>query len=90
MKSEMTCSVRIKRSAAEELARIPKQDRLRIAHAIDRLGEHPLTGSALKGERRGLRRLRVGDCRIVYEVLEGALVLLAIRVARRRDVYRRR
>lgn len=86
----MIYSVRIKRSAAKELARTPKQDRLRIAHAIDHLGERPLTGSPLKGEHRGLRRLRVGDYRIVYEVLEGALVVLVIRVARRRDVYRRR
>ena len=60
-----------------------------MAHAINRLGEHPLTGSALKGEHRGLRRLRAGDDRIVYEVLKGALVVLVIRVARRRDVYRR-
>ncbi|MYN64605.1 MAG: hypothetical protein F4X11_06195 [Acidobacteria bacterium] len=44
----------------------------------------------MKGELRGLRRTRVGDCRIVYEVLDEVLVVLVVRVAHRRDVYRRR
>ena len=46
-------------------------------------------GLPMKGDRRGLRRLRVGTYRIIYEVLEDALVLLAIRIGHRREVYRR-
>ena len=57
---------------------------------IDGLGEQPLKGSALKGELLGLRRVRVGNYRIVYETLDDALVVLVIRVAHRREVYRRR
>ncbi len=86
----MSYSVRIKRSASKELAGIPHHDRLRIVHAIDRLGEQPLAGSPLKGELRGLRRVRVGDYRIVYEVLNESLVVLVVRVAHRREVYRHR
>ena len=85
----MSYSIRIKRSAARELARVPQQDRLRMVHAIDSLGQHPLKGSPLKGENRGLRRIRVGDYRIVYEVLDDALVVLVVRVEHRREVYRR-
>ena len=44
----------------------------------------------MKGELLGLRRVRVGDYRVVYEVLEGALLVLVVRVAHRREVYRRR
>ena len=36
---------RIKRSAARDLARLPRRDRERIVHAIDRLGDNPLAGS---------------------------------------------
>ena len=43
----------------------------------------------MKGENRGLRRLRVGDYRVVYEVLDGELVVLVVRIAQRREVYRR-
>ena len=45
-------------------------------HTIDRLGDNPLAGSPLKGDLRGLRRVRVGDYRVVYEVLDGELVVL--------------
>ena len=78
MKSGVSYSVRIKGSAAKELAGIPKPARARIVSAIDRLREQPLAGALLKGGLRGLRRLRVGDYRIVYEVLDGELVVLAL------------
>ena len=74
----MSYSVRIKRSASRELERIPRQDRERIVYAIDRLGEQPHAGYPLKGGMRGLRRLRVGDYRVVYEVLDNELVVLVI------------
>ena len=84
----MSYSIRIKRSASRELARTQRSDRLRIVRAIDGLAEHPLAGSALKGELRGLRRMRVGDYRVVYEVLADTLVVLVVRVAHRREAYR--
>ena len=86
----MHYSIRIKRSAAGELDRVPEPDRRRIALAIDRLAEQPLAGSALKGDLRGLGRMRVGDYRVVYEVQDDALVVLVVRVGHRRDGYRRR
>ena len=85
----MSYSVQIKRSAAKELARIGKPYRLRLVRAIDALAGDPFKGSALKGERRGLRRIRTGDYRIVYEVQQDVLVVLVVRVAHRREVYRR-
>ena len=88
MTSGVAFSVRIKRSAARELARIAKPARARIAEAIDGLAGNPFMGTALKGELRGLRRIRVGEYRVVYEIREGELVVLVIRVRHRRDVYR--
>lgn len=86
----MSYSVRIKRSAARELAKTSRQDRLRIVQAIDALSDNPLAGSPMKGQHRGLRRMRVGDWRIVYEVLDDVLVVLVVRVGHRSVVYRRR
>ncbi len=85
----MNFSIRIKRSAVRELRRLAKEDRIRIVEAVDRLAENPFLGSALKGDLRGLRRLRVGDYRVIYEVQGDALVVLVIRVAHRREAYRR-
>jgi mRNA interferase RelE/StbE len=42
----------------------------------------------LKEEFSGLRRLRVGNYRIVYEVQAQQLVVLVVRIGRRRDIYR--
>ena len=83
-------SVRIKRSASRDMARIARRDRERIVCAIDRLAEQPHAGYPLKGDLRGLRRVRVGDYRVVYEVLNNELVVLVVRVAHRREAYRRR
>ena len=84
----MNFSIRIKESAVRELGRVAKPHRTRIIAAIDRLAENPHLGASLKGNLRGLRRLRVGDYRIVYEVRDDELVVLVVRIAHRRDVYR--
>jgi mRNA interferase RelE/StbE len=82
------CSLRIKRSAAKALAALPKADRVRVVDAIDRLCDMPAAGSALKGEFEGLRRLRVGPYRVVYESRQRELVILVVRTGHRREVYR--
>ena len=84
----MNYSVQIKRSASRELVDIPKPDRNRLIRAIDRLREKPRSGVALRGEWRGLRRLRVGSYRIIYELIERRLLVLVVRVGHRRNVYR--
>ena len=83
-------TVRIKRSATRDLAPIARRDRERIVHAIDRLSEQPHAGHPLKGAMRGLRRIRVGDYRVIYETLDNELVVLVIRAAHRREAYRPR
>ena len=88
MKSNVRYSIRIKRSAQGELAAIPEPTRTRLTDAIDGLAAQPQAGQSLKGALRGLRRLRVGDYRIVYELLDDELVILVIRVAHRREAYR--
>lgn len=84
----MRYSLRIKRSAAKALSALPKADRQRVVEAIDMLCDTPAAGSALKGEFEGLRRLRVGHFRVVYEWQRSELVILVVRIGHRRDVYR--
>lgn len=84
----MTYAISIKHSAIKSLENIPKADRLRLVAAIDALRWTPAMGSPLKGELAGLRRIRVGVYRIVYQVLEDRLTILVLRIAHRRHVYR--
>jgi len=84
----VTYSVSIKQSAATALAKIGRDDRLRLIDAIDQLAINPAAGGVLKGEYAGLRRIRVGNYRVVYEVQDQQLVVLVIRIGHRREVYR--
>ncbi len=84
----MTYSVSIKQSAAKALAKIAHEDQLRIIGAIDELKANPAAGGVLKGEFSGLRRIRVGNYRVVYEVNDQKLVVLVVRMGHRREVYR--
>ena len=85
----MIFSLQIKTSAARELARIDKPQRTRLIEAIDRLTENPHRGQQMKGELTGLRRIRVGDYRVIYEIDAGRLIILVIRIGHRREIYRR-
>lgn len=50
---------------------------------------HPRSiGKALSGPLGTLWRYRVGDCRIICEIQDGALRVLVIEVGNRRAIYR--
>jgi mRNA interferase RelE/StbE len=84
----VTYSLKIKNSAAREIKRLSLQDRVRVVAAIDGLKEQPHVGTLLKGQFTGLRRIRVGHHRVIYEVQDSVLVVLVLRVGHRRDIYR--
>ena len=85
--SDAIYSIKIKASAARALRKIDPVDLRRIVAAIDRLAHERSAGSALKGEFGGLRRLRVGRYRIIYETIHQELTVLVVRVGHR-EVYR--
>jgi mRNA interferase RelE/StbE len=81
-------SLRIKQSAFKELQRIDKKEWMRVISAIDQLAENPHIGKLLKGELSGLRRIRSGNYRVIYEINEGEVTILVLRIAHRKQVYR--
>lgn len=84
----MNYSIRIKGSAARELARIPQQTRQPLIDAIESLRQQPRQGRPLRGNLRGLRRLRVGSYRIVYQPRQDGLTAPVVRVGHRSGAYR--
>ena len=81
-------SLKIKQSALKELQKINKQERIHIIAAIEQLAENPHIGKLLKGEFSGLRRIRSGNYRVIYEINEGEVLILVLRIAHRKQVYR--
>ncbi len=84
----MPYSLKIKKSAFKELQSLDKKERIRIVSAIDQLTENPHIGKVLKGELTGLRRIRSGNYRVIYEIKEREVLILVLRIAHRKQVYR--
>ena len=69
--------IEYKASVERDLRRIDRKEVNRILKKIGEvLGEDPDKGLPLKGEYRGLYKLRVGNYRVIYcKTKEGVLVL---------------
>jgi len=81
-------SLKIKGSARKTLLKIDKNNRIRLIQAIDNLIAQPYKGTQLKGDLTGLRRIRVGHYRIIYEIQKKKLVVLVVRIGHRKEIYR--
>jgi len=89
----VTYDLLIKRRAQKEIARLPWQEQDRIEAAIDNLTDDPRPRGCqqVKEAEGGTYRLRVGDYRIIYLVIDDDQMIIVVRVARRReDTYKRR
>jgi mRNA interferase RelE/StbE len=83
--------MRWKTSAAREIRKLPKDAVQRILAVVQELSVDPFP----PGTRKLLTtehtyRVRSGDYRIVYRILNEVLVIEIVRVGHRRNVYRRR
>ena len=81
--------VELSPQAARALRKLDRQVQRRIIGALILLKDtpRPPASKALVGHP-GFLRVRVGDYRIVYTVEDEKLVVLALKVGHRRDVYR--
>ena len=82
-------TVEISRRAVKAIAGLERADQLRVRAAIDLLADEPRPPGCIKltGEASAYR-VRVGDYRIVYDVIDDRLVIQVVRVGHRRDIYR--
>jgi mRNA interferase RelE/StbE len=81
----------IKKSAAGELEAVAgKKDRERITQRILALAEspRPMGVEKLSGTNEKYR-MRQGNFRILYEIQDDALVVYIVRIADRKEVYRK-
>ena len=76
-------------AAQQALDKIPRNDRRRILDALEELRGEPRPAGCVKLEGEDdLWRIRVGDARIVYTIEDRKLIVLVVRIAHRKDVYR--
>ena len=85
----MSFEITYARSALKVLRKLDSETARRILRAIDALANDPRPAGCLQlsgGE--GELRIRVGDYRVVYDVVDSELVVLVLRLGHRREVYR--
>ena len=81
----MRYRIEVERRAQKALARLPRQVQLRITAEIDGLAENPRPAGCLpvRAAPQGTYRIRVGDYRIIYVVLDEEEAVIVARVGRR-------
>ena len=86
----MIYSVSVSPTAARQLRKLDPDIRRRIQAAIELLAEDPRPPAATRlVGGAGEWRVRTGDYRVIYEIHDGELLVLVLRMAHRREVYER-
>lgn len=80
--------IEIKKSAQKEIQSLPPQDIKRVVAKIQLLAANPRSADSKKLTSQDQYRVRVGQYRILYEIHDDILLIMIVRVANRKEVYR--
>ena len=88
----MALRVRLLGAAARDLAGLDKPEARRVAERINWLASNydTVRPEALSGNLAGFCKLRAGDLRVIYEILDAEQILLVHAIGHRREIYRKR
>ena len=82
--------VELSRQATRVYERLPAADRVRLAKALDALEHDPRPPGkqvkALQGTRDAFLRFRVGDYRLLYEIIDAENLVLVAGIVARKDL----
>jgi len=77
------------KSASKDLRGIDRKWIPRLLEAIEGLSSEPRPDGCKKlSGSEHTYRIRLGDYRVVYDIQDGLLVILIVRIRHRKDVYR--
>jgi len=80
--------IKWKKSAVKSVSKFPKEIRERIVEKVDELRDSPFVGEPLSGDLKGLRRITIGDYRIIYLVDIDKVIIIVVKVEHRSEIYR--
>ncbi|MER7995287.1 type II toxin-antitoxin system RelE family toxin [Micromonospora chalcea] len=83
----MSWQVEIDRTALKQIAALDRMLQRRVMAAIGKLGEDPRPPGCRKVITTDLWRIRVGDYRIKYGLIDERLVVLVVEVVHRSRAY---
>jgi mRNA interferase RelE/StbE len=81
--------VEFTKSSTRDLRGIDRQWIPRIIAAVESLAEDPRPSGCKKLVGADFTyRIRIGDYRVIYEILDDSLLILVVKIRHRRDAYR--
>ena len=89
----MVWIIKYTESSSKQLKKLDKQTALRVLDYMDErvavLSDPRSLGKNLKGPKMGeYWRYRVGDVRVICNILDGQMTVLVIEIGNRREVYK--
>jgi len=79
-----------RKSTKNDLRKIEPQAVTRIIEAVESLAENPFPSGYRKLAQSSFAyRIRVGNYRILYEIIDDTLVIEVVKVGHRREIYRK-
>ena len=84
----MVFNIKYKKSIERDLSRLDKKEARQILDKIEKdLSERAESYPVLKGEFAGLRKMRVGDYRVIFTIIDNDILIL--RIGHRREIYKK-
>ncbi len=80
--------IEVKRSAAKEIADLPRADCQRIVAKLRALADEPRPHDCEKLTGDDKYRVRQGNYRILYEIDDESGIVTVVRIGNRKEVYR--
>ncbi|MCS5592906.1 MAG: type II toxin-antitoxin system RelE/ParE family toxin [Gammaproteobacteria bacterium] len=73
----------------KDLRKIDKAWQLKILSVTkSKLIENPYVGKKLVGDLSPLYRLRIGNYRVIYDIVEKEVIVVVIKIKHRKDAYK--
>lgn len=83
----MAFNITYKKSVIRDISRLDKKEARRIINKIEKdLSERAESYPVLKGEFAGLRKMRIGDYRVIFTIMDANVIIL--RIGHRKEIYK--
>jgi mRNA interferase RelE/StbE len=83
----MAYKISISSKAEKQLAKLPTQFYTKIIENILNLAENPRPSGCKKLKGRAGYRIRIGDYRVIYSIVDSILLVQVIAVGDRKEIY---
>lgn len=89
MVSKMTYTIKFRPAVEKNLRALPQKELIRIKRKIESLAEKlpDWATTEMKGNNN-FHKIRSGNYQIIYEIHDDILVILVVKIAHRKDIYK--